>query len=407
MYFADVVTHSDRAAQRDLLGRVAADDGIVHVEVRPPGVRPQQHVVLDALRRELGLELAVRQRLLDELGRKALEEVELAVGERQPRRLPLLDDRYLDAPRKRQLPALERRRDRLRCRRHRPRGHVRRVAVAGVRHQHDLRAALVLAEHVRSGPDRVRTDVETVGIDDLAGDGRRVRHGEHVEEAEVRLREADAQRVAVDDLEAGDRGLVVELPGSEGPLAHGVGTDDLAVDQPQPRALDGGIEQPPDRIRLIGGGQLARLAVERGIRREEDALPQPEREGRTAVGHLRHRFERTRHQLHRSRQVVVGQHRVEDVVDHAVRRGVGGELRIEARLGDRKRDAQRLRRIGGEGRRDEWMQRDERRDERRLDRPPHAIRWSRHAHRSGLQEPAWHPTSTIIEPTTGGRATSP
>ena len=40
--FVDVECHADRTPQRDLLRRVAADHGIFHVEIRPPGVRPQE-----------------------------------------------------------------------------------------------------------------------------------------------------------------------------------------------------------------------------------------------------------------------------------------------------------------------------------------------------------------------------
>ena len=48
---------------------------------------------------------------------RSVEEVELAVQEREPARLPFLDDADLDATRERQLLALERGGDRLRRRR--------------------------------------------------------------------------------------------------------------------------------------------------------------------------------------------------------------------------------------------------------------------------------------------------
>ena len=74
-----VVAHADRAAQRDLLQRVAADDRIFHVEVDPPRIRPQQHVVHDAPRGERRQQVAVRvERLLGELDGQDVEEIDLA-----------------------------------------------------------------------------------------------------------------------------------------------------------------------------------------------------------------------------------------------------------------------------------------------------------------------------------------
>ena len=77
MQLVDVVAHADRAAQRDLLRRVAADDRVLHVEIRPPGVRPQQHVVDDALRRELGRSLPLSSACSMNCERKDVEKVEL------------------------------------------------------------------------------------------------------------------------------------------------------------------------------------------------------------------------------------------------------------------------------------------------------------------------------------------
>ena len=346
-----VVAHADRAAQRDLLRRVAADHRVLHVEVGPARVGPQQRFVPDAFRGELGPELAVGERLLDELRRKPLEKSSSRLTKREPDRLPFFDHRDLDAADERQLLALERRGDRHRLRRHRARRHVGRLAKAGIREQHDLRAAPVLAEHVGPGADRMRAEIAAVRLDDFARDRGGVRHREHVEEAQVGLLQADAQRVAIDDLEPRDRRVVVEFAGSSSALrAHLVRADDLAFDQPQPRALDRRIEQALERIRLIGGGQLARLALERRVGREEDSSLQLENVGRAAVFDRRHRLERPRHELHRPRQVVVVQHRLVDVIDDAVGARVGGELRIEAHFRAGEDDAQRLRRVGGESR---------------------------------------------------------
>ena len=48
--------------------------------------------MLDALGREIRPELALDQRLIDELGRQSLEHIQLAVEERQPLCLALLDN---------------------------------------------------------------------------------------------------------------------------------------------------------------------------------------------------------------------------------------------------------------------------------------------------------------------------
>ena len=121
----DVVGQADRAPQRDLLRRVAADHRVFHVEVR------QRRVAVDvALQRDRPAApgsarcLPVRRGDGRELRRHA-GEVGLAVQEAQPARLVLLDDGDLDAVVERQAlavaaasprPALRRRRRRARCR---------------------------------------------------------------------------------------------------------------------------------------------------------------------------------------------------------------------------------------------------------------------------------------------------
>jgi hypothetical protein len=117
----------------------------------------------------------------------------------------------------------------------------------------------------------VGAEIGSIGLDNLARDGRRVRYCKHVEEAQIGLREADAQRVAIEHLESGNRRVIVEFPRLGRPRAHLVRANDLALDQPQPRTFHGGIEQALQSVRLIGGGELARLALERWIRREENS----------------------------------------------------------------------------------------------------------------------------------------
>ncbi len=129
---------------------------------------------------EIGAELAVGERLVDEICWNSLEQVELAIEEREPYSLPLLDDRDLNATGEREPLSDERSRDRHGLRRHRFRGHIRCVAEAGIGQQHDLRAALVLAEHVRPGADGVRAKIASVGLHDLTRNGGGVGHGEHI-----------------------------------------------------------------------------------------------------------------------------------------------------------------------------------------------------------------------------------
>ena len=119
--------------------------------------------------------------------------------------------------------------------------------------QHDLRAAPVLAEHVGPGADRMRAEIAPVRLDDLARDGRRVGHGEHVQEAQIGLLQTDAQRVAIDDLEARESARRSRICPILSALARElVGADDLALDHPQPWTLHRRIEQPLERVRLVG-----------------------------------------------------------------------------------------------------------------------------------------------------------
>ena len=73
-----------------------------------------------------------------------------------------------------------------------------------------------------------------------------------------------------------DRRVVVELARSlRAASIDLVGADDLALQVPRERRADARIEQPLPRIDVIGGGQLAPLAVERRIVGEIDARPDP------------------------------------------------------------------------------------------------------------------------------------
>ena len=186
-----------------------------------------------------GLSLPSVERELDELRRDAgcLDAVDLAVQEREPPRLAFLDDRDFDPLRERERLVLHRARDRLPCRRHRTRRHVGDAAEVGIGLEHDARAALVLAEPVGTGADRMRADVQAVRLDDLARHRGQVRHRKHVRKSKVRRLQADPQRVAVDDFEARQRRVVVELAGLARALLRLVAADELAFEQPRPWRL--------------------------------------------------------------------------------------------------------------------------------------------------------------------------
>ena len=191
---------------------------------------------------------------------------------REPPRLALLDHRDLDARHQRQPLVLQRRDQWLRRRRYRPDRHVGDAAKARVRLEDDARAPLVLGEPVGARADGVGADVAAVGLDDLARDGAHVRHGEHVREAVVGRLEPDLQRVAVDDLETGQRRVVVEPARARRRGLGLVAADQLALDQPRPRRALHRVEVTLDAVGVVGGGQFPRHALECGIGREHDAL---------------------------------------------------------------------------------------------------------------------------------------
>ena len=164
----------------------------------------------------------------------------------------------------------------------------------------------------------MRAEILAIGADHLGRDRRRIGDGQRIKEAQVRLLEPAFQRVAIDDFEPGNGCVVIELSGLRCLRSHLVSADDLALDQPLPRAFYRRVEQPLDGIGLISGGELAWLALERRIGREKDALAQFEYIRRTVVLHQWHRLQCPRHQFHRPREVVVIEHRLINVGDDVV-----------------------------------------------------------------------------------------
>src|SRR5439155_20795502 len=93
-----------------------------------------------------------------------------------------------------------------------------------------------------------------------------------VGKAQIGRPEMNAQRVAIDDFEARHRRRVIEMARLLRLRARFVAADELAFDEPQPWTLHGRVEQALERIGVVLCRELARLAAERRIGREEDAL---------------------------------------------------------------------------------------------------------------------------------------
>ena len=278
----------------------------------------------------------------------------LAVQERQPARLLLLDDADLHAVQQRQLAAVQ-------ALRH---GHglgvvgrgllgIAHLAVARVALEHDLRRPPPALEHERPGAHRVRHDGIAVVLDHLACHG--AHHGavgEQVVEARRRRLDAHLEAVAVQQLQALDLGVVVEgLFLVDQPLAQLRQAQDACVLQlEQVRALVLRVVVPLDRVQVVRGGEFARLALEDRVVLEEDALPDAEGEGRAVVADLGQGHRGVGHRLRRARQIGVGQRRVEDRRGDRARVQVGDLGRVEAGFGHGEGIAQHARRVGGRGR---------------------------------------------------------
>ncbi len=69
----------------------------------------------------------------------------------------------------------------------------------------------------------------------------------------------------------------------------------------------------------------------------------------TIVADLRHRTDRVRLQFDRSRQIVITQQGIENILGNAQRVDVGRGGRIETGLAAREHDAQGLAHVGGNG----------------------------------------------------------
>ncbi len=205
------------------------------------------------------------------------QRIELALQERQPARLALLDDRHLDPVDDRQAPAAQLRD--LRGQRRVAGGRLELVAslaVGRIAFEHDARRARPLDDAKRPGADRVFGDTLAVELDHLAGHrAERLRRRQHLREARRGSGEAHLEGVAVERAQALDLAVVVEGLAAERGLAQRVVAEDLhAFDLVQVLALPARIGDALPRIHVVGGDELARLALERRIVGEDDAGPQ-------------------------------------------------------------------------------------------------------------------------------------
>ena len=91
------------------------------------------------------------------------------------------------------------------------------------------------------------------------------------------------------------------------------------------------------RVGDVGGSQLALFSTKDFVRRKKHAFFQLDRIKRAAVFNGRHLCGNLRRKFCRLSKVVVGQHRVENAVDHNRGIQIGHRLWIEPRLCDRKR----------------------------------------------------------------------
>src|SRR5258706_335812 len=208
---------------------------------------------------QVGRELAAGHGELRELLGERADVVVLAVEEREPARLRLVDHVDLDAPHEGQALATQVGRDL-------PRRLVvaagaleELLAVAGIRFEDDARASEPLPDEERAGAHRVRMEVLAVELAHLARDRRGGRHGEHEGKAVVGVVELDPQRVAVERAQSRDRAVVVEAFGLLRLGHQGVGALDLAFDQEEPLASQLRIEEALDRVDEVAVGELAPL----------------------------------------------------------------------------------------------------------------------------------------------------
>ena len=144
----------------------------------------------------------------------------------------------------------------------------------------------------------------------------------------------DFQRVAIQQLKAFDRRVVVELAARGLLPGKRIHADDQAFKQILIRRFRFRVEQALHRVRDVGGDQFAFFSGEGRVVGKVDALLHPQRVGLAIGTDVRHRFKHVGLQFQRSGEVIVGQRRVEHLLVHQRRIPVGCLRGIETGFGD-------------------------------------------------------------------------
>ena len=164
------------------------------------------------------------------------------------------------------------------------------LAKVGVGFEHDLLRPAPRFEVIRPRPDRMLHHPSAgvaVGGDHLTRHGR-TRCRRQIREQVVRgVEKPETKGVAVDGLGTLERCLVIELAVLLRRIDRFLGADqsiveDLRVARAQPR-----IDQPLERVHIVGGRQLALLSLERRVVRKVDSGPDFDSPRQTVCGNLR------------------------------------------------------------------------------------------------------------------------
>ncbi len=167
--------------------------------------------------------------------------------------------------------------------------------------------------------------------------------GERVDEARPRSLQLELHRVAIERLQAFDRGVVFELAGLERTLVQFIEADDAFLHHAgELLALGRRVEEALVCVDHVMRRQLALLAPERCVVGKVDAPPHLHGIGTVVGRDLRHSFGQRGHDFDRARQVVVAVQRLEDVGGDDARIQVRQLRRVEPRFCNRKSVAEHL-----------------------------------------------------------------
>jgi len=209
-------------------------------------------------------------------------------------------------------------------------GRPRDAPERGIAHEREPRAGLEALGQVGAAADRAARELGALGFDDLARHGAPSRVGQRVDERRIGARQADLERARVERLQSRDRRRVVETA-----LLAARGRDQVveALDQPlevRPAHRDARrVGDPLHAVDEVLRDELARLAAERRVRREQEPRPEAQRVGASVGGHLRQRLRRVRDHAHRPCEVVVGEELVVERRDRVERRQAARARRVE------------------------------------------------------------------------------